>query len=122
MGLVGLLCAALGAQQVVLTDYEPQVLQHMGHNATLNGLQHCCTSQRLDWQDPSSSLRPEQRGTWRVVVAADVLYASVVVQPLLETLKMMLHEEGERGAAMPSPVCRCVAARAGSLQMRVGGC
>ena len=101
MGLVGLLCAQLGAASVLLTDYEPAVLAHLGQNAALNGLQQArCASQQLDWRRPRDSLRPEQRGSWRLVLAADVLYASVVVQPFIDTLALLLHEEGERAHAL----------------------
>lgn len=96
MGLVGLLCAQLGAAAVLLTDYEPAVLTHLAQNATLNGLAQRCSSQQLDWRHPMDSLQPEQLGAWRLVVAADVLYASVVVQPFIDALALLLHEEGER--------------------------
>lgn len=95
MGLVGLLCAALGAQHVLLTDYEPQVLEHLQQNAALNGVQQRCASLRLDWRAPAAGLAPEQRRSWRRLVAADVLYASAVVQPLIATLRLLLHPEGE---------------------------
>lgn len=94
---MGLLCAALGASQVLLTDYEPHVLTHLDRNAALNGLQQRCASLRLDWREPAASLAPHQLAAWRVVVAADVLYASAVVQPLIATLQLLLHSEGEAG-------------------------
>jgi len=94
MGLVGLACAALGAQQVLLTDYEPAVLAHLQSNAQLNGLQQRCASLRLDWRAPDAGLAPQQRHAWRLVVAADVLYASVVVQPFIHKLLAVLHPEG----------------------------
>ncbi|KAI7839127.1 hypothetical protein COHA_007130 [Chlorella ohadii] len=94
MGLVGLLCAALGAQHVLLTDYEPQVLAHLDKNAALNGLQKRCASLRLDWRQPAASLAQQQQGNWHRIVAADVLYASAVVQPLIATLRLLLHPEG----------------------------
>lgn len=91
---MGLLCAALGAQHVLLTDYEPQVLARLSENAALNGLQQRCASLRVDWRQPAASLTPEQQGSWLRVVAADVLYASAVVQPLIATLRLLLHPEG----------------------------
>jgi predicted nicotinamide N-methyase len=57
MGLVGLLCAQLGAASVLLTDYEPAVLAHLGQNAALNGLQQCCASQ---YSRQSSAPVPER--------------------------------------------------------------
>lgn len=117
MGLVGLLCAALGAQHVLLTDYEPQVLAHLQDNAALNGLQQRCASLRLDWRQPAASLAPQQQGSWRRVVAADVLYASAVVQPLISTLSLLLHPEGALAAGLSSMQCpSCFEGYKGMLQ------
>lgn len=111
MGLVGLLCAALGAQHVLLTDYEPQVLAHLDKNAALNGLQKRCASLRLDWRQPAASLAQQQQGSWHRIVAADVLYASAVVQPLIATLRLLLHPEGGCCCrALCSLACGAVAA------------
>ena len=96
MGLAGLLCAALGARSVLLTDYEPAVLVHLDRSAALNGQQQRCASLRLDWRAPGEALAPDRRRCWRRVVAADVLYASAVVQPLVATLQLLLHPEGAR--------------------------
>lgn len=101
---MGLLCAALGAQHVLLTDYEPEVLAHLQDNAALNGLQQRCDSLRLDWRQPAASLAPQQQGSWQRVVAADVLYASAVVQPLISTLRLLLHPEGALAAGLAA--CR----------------
>ncbi|KAL4424743.1 hypothetical protein ABPG77_000086 [Micractinium sp. CCAP 211/92] len=94
MGLVGLLAAALGASAVLLTDYEPEVLSHLASNAALNGLQRRCSCARLDWSAPEVGLAAGQRGRWRLVLAADVLYASAVVQPFINTLRLALHPHG----------------------------
>ncbi|KAL4422571.1 hypothetical protein ABPG75_008768 [Micractinium tetrahymenae] len=94
MGLVGLAAAALGARSVLLTDYEPEVLAHLASNASLNGLQQRCSCAQIDWRAPSQGLATGQRGSWRLVLAADVLYASVVVQPFIDTLLLALHPQG----------------------------
>ena len=108
---MGLLCAALGAQHVLLTDYEPQVLAHLDKNAALNGLQKRCASLRLDWRQPAASLAQQQQGNWHRIVAADVLYASAVVQPLIATLRLLLHPEGGCCCrALCSLACGAVAA------------
>lgn len=99
MGLVGLLCASLGASSVLLTDYESRVLSYAEHSATTG-----CTTQRLDWRSPGEGLRAEQRGTWRRVVAADVLYCTAIAQPLAATLQMLLRPEGELEAGARVPV------------------
>ncbi|PSC67978.1 lysine methyltransferase METTL21B [Micractinium conductrix] len=94
VGLVGLLCAQLGAGSVLLTDNEPAVLSLLEGNAALNGQQARCAVLRLDWRRPEAALAAEQRATWRLVVAVDVLYTSAVAEPLLDTLLLALHPEG----------------------------
>lgn len=66
----------------------------MEGNAALNGQQARCAVLRLDWRRPEAALAAEQRATWRLVVAADVLYTSAVAEPLLDTLLLALHPEG----------------------------
>ncbi|KAI3430311.1 hypothetical protein D9Q98_004907 [Chlorella vulgaris] len=94
MGLPGLLSASLGAASALLTDYEPAVLTQLVENAMLNSVQQRCSSQLVDFCCPVAGLRPEQQGSWRLVLVADVLYAERIAQPLAQTLKLALHPEG----------------------------
>lgn len=93
MGLVGLLAAKLGSTRVLLTDHEPLVLQHAQQNAAANDLPQCACL-RLDWTD-LNTVQADLQQACKVVLAADVLYASVVAQPLGDTLAALLHHEGE---------------------------
>ena len=98
MGLPGLLTARLGAARVRLSDYEPRVLRVLQQNAELNGVGARCTCHRLDWGD-RGSMPPDWRGACRMVLGADLLYATATVTPLLATLRELLHpREGEHGA------------------------
>lgn len=73
------------------------MLAHLTSNAALNGLQQRCSCLRLDWRAPAEGLAAGQQGRWRLVLAADVLYASAVVQPCIDTLRLALHPEGGCG-------------------------
>jgi predicted nicotinamide N-methyase len=95
MGLVGLLCAALGAASVLLTDYEPVVVSQIQNNMRLNNLQTCCTTRRLDFrQQRAGPAAEEQQEGWDLVLAADVLYVGALAAPLAQTLALLLHQGG----------------------------
>ena len=89
MGLPGLLCSALGAARVLLTDYEPVVVERLAQNAALNGLAARCSTQALDWFD-RSSLAPADAAAFDLLLLADVIYAAAVVEPLVATLRVLL--------------------------------
>lgn len=91
-----MLCAKLAARHVLLTDYEPLVVDRMRSNAQLNGLQGVCAFQALDWLD-LSTLAPAQRRAHDLLLLADVIYAAAVVRPLVDTLLALLQPgTGER--------------------------
>lgn len=85
---------ALGTTNRTVKTPSRQVLAHLHSNAALNGLQARCSSMHLDWRAPAEGLAAGQRGCWRLLLAADVLYASAVVQPLIDTLRLALHPQG----------------------------
>ena len=92
MGLPGLLCAKLGASQVLLTDYEPVVVDHLRRNAEQNGVAPRCSFLALDWFD-RAPLAPAQRHAYHLLLLADVIYAAAVVQPLVATLRALLRPD-----------------------------
>lgn len=73
-----------------------QVLEQLGQNAELSGVGSSCSTLRLDWHR-LGDLPPSQRGSWRLLLAADVLYARVIVAPFVATLEALLHPEGGHG-------------------------
>ena len=89
MGLPGLLCAKLGAQHVLLTDYEPVVVAQIQQNAELNAVAARCACLALDWFN-LAPLSPEQRQAFDLLLLADVIYAAAVVGPLVATLRALL--------------------------------
>ena len=96
MGLPGLLCAKLGAQHVLLTDYEPVVVAQIQQNAELNAVAACCVSLALDWFD-LAPLAPEQRHAFDLLLLADVIYAAAVVGPLVNTLRTLMRAQTGEG-------------------------
>lgn len=94
-GLPGILCAKLGAASVLLTDYEPLVVEQLAKNIAANGAAGCCSTQLLDWQQ-LRDLPAGQRCAWRLILAADVLYARVIVAPFVAALQALLHKQGEK--------------------------
>jgi 2-polyprenyl-3-methyl-5-hydroxy-6-metoxy-1,4-benzoquinol methylase len=49
-GLAGLVCAKMGANQVVMTDYHPVVIENANINIKLNNLQDNAVCVNLDWR------------------------------------------------------------------------
>ena len=96
---MGLLAAQLGASRAWLTDYEPSVLEVAAANVVANGLPpERCPTARLDWRaslDAPLSLQASSG----LLLAADVLYASVIAQPLADTLATLLRK--------PDGACLC---------------
>ncbi|PRW20580.1 hypothetical protein C2E21_8960 [Chlorella sorokiniana] len=92
MGLPGLLCAALGARHVLLTDYEPVVVAQIQQNADLNAVAASCAYLALDWFN-LAPLAPEQRHAFDLLLLADVIYAAAVVGPLVTTLRALLRPQ-----------------------------
>jgi predicted nicotinamide N-methyase len=112
MGLPGLLCAQLGAASVLLTDYEPLVVEQLRQNAALNSLQQRCCFQALDWFD-LAPLAPAQHAAHDLVLLADVIYAAAVVEPLVQTLLTLLRP-GTGAALAGKPPCVTSAAATGT--------
>lgn len=96
MGLPGLLCAKLGAQHALLTDYEPVVVAQIQQNAELNAVDACSTSLALDWFD-LAPLAAEQRHAFDLLLLADVIYAAAVVGPLVNTLCTLMRPQTGEG-------------------------
>lgn len=94
VGLPGLLAVKQGATRVLLTDYEPLVVEQLRANAELNDVAQRCSYLALDWFD-LSTLRPDQRGAVSLLLLADVIYAAAVVQGLVDTMCAVLHPQGE---------------------------
>jgi predicted nicotinamide N-methyase len=98
-GLVGLFLAQAGAAECVLTDGDAEALRLASHNTTVNnaaGVAHCTL---LQWGAQSEvdrvlAERKDPSQPLDAVVAADVVYASEAVAPLLWTAAALLRGSG----------------------------
>lgn len=93
VGLPGLLAAQLGAARVVLTDYEQKVVDHVARNASLCHVGDRCQGLRLDWTK-LDLLPPEHRGTYSVLLAADVLYIQDIMPGFVDSVLALLAPGG----------------------------
>jgi predicted nicotinamide N-methyase len=87
LGLCGLSCRALGAQNVVLTDL-PYILESTERNIQINGMENCVIARTLDWNSPESvDLGWESID---VVIASDTVWIESLIEPFVKTLEYCL--------------------------------
>ncbi|KAL1924886.1 uncharacterized protein VTP21DRAFT_4540 [Calcarisporiella thermophila] len=70
-GLLGIVCAKMGAGKVVLTDFHARVLENAAHNVRENQCEANAEVRRLDWRKYAEE---NELGMFDVVLAADVVY------------------------------------------------
>ncbi|CAL8464087.1 g3622 [Coccomyxa elongata] len=91
VGLPGLLAALLGEALLMLTDYDPQVLEVLQCNIDSNSLSDRGRVHQVNWK----TWRGEPDfGHFELVLGADLLYASALVKDFVEVLKHVLAPEG----------------------------
>lgn len=71
-GIVGITMARLGAKQVALSDFEPEVWELLQQNIVANNVKGVAKVHLCDWRDKSTYFDD----TFDIVVAADVLYST----------------------------------------------
>lgn len=90
LGLAGIAAAQAGAS-VVMTDYEDHALEFARFNAALN-LDGTALSRvslrRMDWRDE------DVRGTFDIVVGADIVYERTSFTPVLSLVRRVLRPGG----------------------------
>ena len=88
-GLAGMLSCKLDARKVWLTDNDETSLRHMASDCSINGVEAVVT--KLDWFDFNISssefanLQPPLR-----IIAGDVLYKHLLLQPFFSTASSLL--------------------------------
>jgi predicted nicotinamide N-methyase len=97
LGLAGLAAAAAGAR-VLATDYDRDAVRFARRNAQANGL--AVSHALMDWRQPIA------RGTFPIVLAADILYEGRFLVPVWRALDALLTP---RGSALVSEPGREVA-------------
>ena len=80
-GLPGLLAAKLGASAVLLTDKDPAVVEALRLSVAANGLGDVCYVVTLAYGDDAPAVRAID-----LVLAADALYLTCQVDPLVATI------------------------------------
>jgi hypothetical protein len=96
-GLVGLVASFIGIKSITLTDNEPEVLEILKLNT-----RHACRSVKcrvfeLDWGSivAEKNLEIETgRKTWKLILAADVVFWQEAILPLSITISNLLAKDG----------------------------
>lgn len=87
LGVSGLVALALG-MDVIFSDYDAAALNFAARNARRNGFSRF-TTLPLDWRYPPQEL------TVPLILAADVIYETRNIIPLLQLMKALLSPDGE---------------------------
>jgi predicted nicotinamide N-methyase len=106
IGVTASIALVVGAELTV-ADYSPESLLLCRYNALVNSGREPGTLQ-INWRDPSAELRVLAGSGFPVVLAADVLYESRDIEPLLDLVEWLVAPAGLLWLAEPG---RNVAAR-----------
>ncbi|HEX7102940.1 MAG TPA: methyltransferase domain-containing protein [Nitrolancea sp.] len=99
IGVTASVALMVGAELTV-ADYSPESLLLCRYNALVNSGREPETLQ-INWRDPSDELRTLAGSGFPVVLAADVLYESRDVEPLLDLVEWLVAPEGLLWLAEP---------------------
>mmetsp|Transcript_24905 Transcript_24905/g.40357 ORF Transcript_24905/g.40357 Transcript_24905/m.40357 type:complete len:244 (-) Transcript_24905:868-1599(-) len=98
-GLCGITLALLGAEQVVMTDYNDKAVKLLQGNIDLNGVAGTCSCYTLTWGCEQqadqviakASAERANGGKFDMVIGTDVVYEPECIQPLLTSGKHMMN-------------------------------
>jgi ETFB lysine methyltransferase len=96
LGLAGIAARAAGAD-VVFSDYDPLALEFTRRNFKRNFNQQP-RAQLLDWRSPVL------QDTYDIIIGADILYERKMLNPVLETCRQGLGEDGLMYMAEPGRI------------------
>ena len=96
LGVPSIVAARRGAE-VLATDGSPDAVAFTAHNLAINDVVGDVAL--VDWRDPAALL---ERGPWKLVLAADLLYLRHNVETLLRLLPRLLADDGAVLLADPS--------------------
>ena len=88
-GVMGMLCKKIGAKRVLLTDYDDKSINHMNIDCNSNNID--AEVKVCDWFNPNINellLDPNDLDNIRIV-AGDVLYKSIILEPFWNTVKLL---------------------------------
>ncbi|KAI8921696.1 putative methyltransferase-domain-containing protein [Entophlyctis helioformis] len=89
VGLLGLMCAKLGAAQVYLTDGDAPVLPRLASNILLNDAGAAVSAFKLDWEWTSAEMDAalaDAHADYDVVVGSDCVWSPDLTLPLARTI------------------------------------
>jgi predicted RNA methylase len=95
-GLLGMLCKKLGASNVFLTDHDQRSINHMNSDTATNSIENT-TVHKLDWFqlgqcDELLAVAPLCLSSSARIVAGDVLYKNVLLDPFFATVLRIFEE------------------------------
>lgn len=89
-GLLGFVCAAMGATHVQSTDFSPMVMKLLEENRELNPqIRGQISVSELDWNDPEE-LCGKMADTVDVIVGSDVVYDPTIMPALVDVLQRVI--------------------------------
>ncbi|KAI9011154.1 putative methyltransferase-domain-containing protein [Gaertneriomyces semiglobifer] len=93
VGLVGLICGALGAASVLLTDFEDSVLETLRRNIDINTgpLSKSLRTRKFDWNS-SDELQAMTVEEADIIIGTDIAYDPRIITPLANVLDELLNE------------------------------
>ena len=97
LGLVSLVLAHAG-QAVVASDYEPDALALLDHNAALAGLR--LETLRVDWRAVEAE-HPTLRHGFRRILGSDLVYEARNIEPLAQAIDFFADDRAEVVVADP---------------------
>ena len=94
-GVMGMLCKQMGAKRVLLTDYDEKSIKHMNNDCKLNEID--AEVKVCDWFNfDINELDLDQSNINNIrIVAGDVLYKNIVLEPFWNTVKILFSLSNE---------------------------
>jgi len=88
-GVMGMLCKQIGAKRVLLTDYDEKSINHMNVDCKTNNID--AEIKVCDWFNPNiNELQLDENNLHNIrIVAGDVLYKNIVLEPFWNTVKLL---------------------------------
>jgi len=115
LGVIGLACARLSASRVLLTDYDPDLLEACAESAKLNELDTVVSTARLDWNEVvGGNGNVDALGSFDLLLAAGVVGEERHAELVVGVIHRLFHSEVVREAVL---VTGAPAARLGIIEL-----
>lgn len=90
-GVLGMVCSRIGCKRLLLTDNDPRSIKHMIQDCSQNKV--LAEVKVLDWFSPDINIldiSTSEESTKICIVAGDVLYKNVLLEPFFTTAQLLL--------------------------------